>query len=85
MTPQDPLQSPSEHPEAYWRNRFIVMNLAGIAGTAVALLGLAIWYTDVLVEGGSIAIGLPLAVIGVVASFLAPRFLARRWRSPPGR
>lgn len=81
---QDPLQPP-QHPEAYWRNRFILMNLAGIACTAVALLGLAIWYTDLLVEGGSVAIGLPLALLGVVASFLAPRLLARRWKSPPGQ
>jgi hypothetical protein len=84
MTPQDPLPPP-QHPEAYWRNRFILMNLAGIAGTAVALLGLAIWYSDLLVEGGSVAIGLPMALFGVVASFLAPRILARRWKSPPGQ
>lgn len=70
-------------PETLWRNRFILMNLAGIAGTAVALLGLAIWYTDLLVEGGSVTIGLPMAVLGVVASFLAPKYLARRWRTPP--
>ena len=73
----------SQDPEALARNRFILLNLAGIAGTAVALLGLAIWYSDLLVEGGSIVIGLPMAVIGVAASFLAPKHLARRWRTPP--
>jgi hypothetical protein len=80
MTPQDPNR---QHPDAVWRNRFILMNLAGIAGTAVALLGLAIWYSDLLVEGGSMAIGLPMALVGVVASFIAPKMLARRWRTPP--
>jgi hypothetical protein len=73
----------SRDPDSLWRNRFILMNLAGIAGTAVALLGLAIWYSDLLVEGGSVAIGLPMALIGVAASFLAPKYLARRWRTPP--
>ena len=87
MSPQDP-HRPDDLParsEAYWRNRFILMNLAGIGCTAVALLGLAIWYSDLLVEGGSMAIGLPLALIGVILSFVAPKFLARRWRSPPGK
>jgi pilus assembly protein TadC len=81
MTSQDPNR---QQPDSVWRNRFILMNLAGIAGTAVALLGLAIWYSDLLVEGGSMAIGLPMALIGVVASFIAPKLLARRWRTPPG-
>ena len=70
-------------PEALARKRFILINLAGIAGTIVALLGLAIWYSDLLVEDGSIAIGMPKALIGVIASFGAPRYLARRWRTPP--
>ena len=74
-----------KEPDTLWRTRFILMNLAGIAGTAVALLGLAIAYSNLLVEGGSIALGMPIALIGVVASFLAPKYLARRWRTPPGQ
>ena len=35
MTPHDPLSPPPERSEAYWRNRFILMNLAGIAYMAV--------------------------------------------------
>ena len=81
MTPQDPND---QQQDAVWRNRFIVMNLAGIGGTIVALLGLASWYSDLIVEGGSIAIGLPMALAGVVISFGAPKWLARRWRTPPG-
>lgn len=68
--------------EATWRNRFILMNLARIAGTAVVLFGLVLWQTDKLVEGGSI-IGFPIALIGLAASFGAPRWLVRRWRTPP--
>lgn len=70
--------------EKTWRNRFILMNLARIAGTIVVLLGLLLWQSDQFVEGGSI-IGFPIALIGLVASFGAPRWLSRRWRTPPGQ
>jgi hypothetical protein len=75
MTPDD---------DALWRNRFIAINLVRIGGTLVVLLALGIWYSDLLVEGGSIAIGLPLALAGLVVSFWGPKWLAARWRTPPG-
>ena len=68
---------------AMWRNRFIMIQLARIGGTVVALLGVLLWQSDVLVEGGQI-MGFPLALIGLAASFWAPLWLARRWRTPPG-
>ncbi len=64
MTPQDD--------ETLWRNRFIAINLVRIGGTVIVLFGLAIWYSDLLVEGGSMAVGLPLALAGLVASFWGP-------------
>lgn len=70
--------------EKMWRNRFILMNLARIGATIFVLLALLLWQSDVFVEGGTI-IGFPLALIGVVTSFYAPKWLARRWREPPGR
>ncbi|MGA9580559.1 MAG: hypothetical protein WBR13_01145 [Allosphingosinicella sp.] len=76
MTPQDD--------ETLWRNRFIAINLVRIGGTAVVMFGLAVWYSDLLVEGGSIVIGLPLALAGLVVSFWGPKWLAARWRTPPG-
>jgi hypothetical protein len=76
MTPEDD--------EALWRNRFIAINLVRIGGTVVVLIGLAIWYSDTLVEGGSMAIGLPMALAGLVVSFWGPKRLAARWRTPPG-
>jgi hypothetical protein len=76
MTPQDD--------ETLWRNRFIAINLVRIGGTIVVLIGLAIWYSDLLVEGGTIVVGLPLALAGLVASFWRPKWLAARWRTPPG-
>lgn len=69
--------------EATWRNRFILLNLTRIGGTLVVMLGLLIWYSDWLRAGGSMAVGFPTALIGLAISFLAPRGLARRWRTPP--
>jgi hypothetical protein len=70
--------------ETLWRNRFILLNLARIGGTVIVLFGLLVWHSDWLREGGAIAIGLPLALIGLVISFGAPKYLAGRWRTPPG-
>jgi hypothetical protein len=67
---------------AQWRNRFILMNLVRIGSTAVVLLALLLWQTDMFVQGGSI-IGLPIALVGLFASFFAPRHVARQWRTPP--
>ena len=75
MTPEDD--------EAVWRNRFIAINLLRIGGTIVVLIGLAIWHSDWLVEGGSMAVGLPLTLAGLVASFWGPKWLAARWKTPP--
>ncbi|HEX2763352.1 MAG TPA: hypothetical protein VHM92_05835 [Allosphingosinicella sp.] len=72
-----------EEDETLWRNRFILVNLVRIGATAFVLLALAIWYTDLLVPGGSMLIGLPLALAGLVVSFWGPKWLARRWRTPP--
>ena len=74
MTPQE------DH--RMWRNRFILINLARIGGTVVVLFALALWQSDLIVEGGTI-LGVPLAILGLVVSFFAPRWLARRWRTPP--
>ena len=77
MTPQDN--------DDLWRNRFIIVNMMRIGGAAVALLGCAVWYTNLLVQGGTIVLGLPLALIGLVVSFLGPKWLARHWKRQDGR
>jgi hypothetical protein len=76
MTPQDD--------ETLWKNRFIAINLVRIGATLVVLFALALWQSDLIVEGGSI-LGLPLALAGLVASFWGPKWLAARWRTPPSR
>lgn len=74
MTPQEE--------EDLWRNRFILVNLLRIAATIVVLFALALWQSDLIVEGGSIA-GMPLALAALVVSFWGPKWLAQRWRTPP--
>ena len=75
MTPQDE--------ETVWRNRFIMINLVRIGATVVVLFALALWQSDLIVEGGSI-LGLPLALAALVVSFWGPKWLAARWKTPPG-
>lgn len=69
--------------EATWRNRFILMNLTRIGGTVVVLIALVIWHSDWIRPGGNMMIGLPLALVGLAISFAGPRWLARKWRTPP--
>lgn len=70
--------------EAIWRNRFIVMNLIRIGGTAGVIFCLLLWQSDVFVQGGTI-LGLPLALAFLVLSFFGPKAYASRWREPPAR
>ena len=74
MTPQED--------EELWRNRFIFVNMVRIGGTVLVLFALALWHSDVIVEGGSV-LGLPLAILGLVISFGGPAYLARYWRERP--
>jgi hypothetical protein len=77
MTPSDDV--------AMWRNRFIAINLTRIGGTIIVLLGLLVWYSDTLVEGGTMAVGLPVALIGLAISFGGPIWLAKKWKTPSGQ
>lgn len=72
MTPDDTV----------WRNRFIVINLVRIGATAVVMFALLLWQSDMIVEGGSI-LGFPLALAALAVSFVGPKWLVRRWRTPP--
>jgi len=75
MTPQEETD--------LWRNRFILMNLVRIGGTIGVLLAILLWQSDTFVEGGSI-IGFPIAIACLVISFFGPKYLAGKWRTPPG-
>ncbi len=71
-----------EQQEAQWRNRFILMNLLRIGATIVVLLGILVWQTDTL--GFQSVLGFPVAIVALVVSFFGPKWLAGRWRTPPG-
>lgn len=74
MTPQEE--------ERLWRDRFVMVNMVRIGGTALVLFALALWHSDLIVEGGSV-LGMPLAFIGLGISFGGPAYLARYWRKRP--
>ena len=69
--------------EDEWRRRFILLNLVRIGGSVVCVLGLAIWQTDFVRPGGWPALGLPMALLGLLISFPGAQALVRRWRTPP--
>ena len=62
------------------RNRFFTIALSRMAGVAVALVGIVIMGRAVAYEW-RIA-GLSIALLGLTLMALAPRALARRWRTP---
>jgi hypothetical protein len=69
--------------EDEWRRRFIIINLVRIGGTAIVLLGLAIWQSNLVRPGGWPSVGLPMALLGLIISFPGAHALVRRWRTPP--
>ncbi len=69
--------------ETLWRNRFIAIQTVRIGGTIVVLIGLYISMTDAIQEGGAAVPGLALSLLGLAISFGGPKWLARKWRTPP--
>jgi len=67
------------------QQRFMLLNAARGVGAIVMIVGLVVWYTDLLRVGGDMATGGVVFAAGLALSFLLPKFLARRWRTPPGQ
>lgn len=67
------------------RNRFVTIQLVRIGATVVVLFALILWQTDYIAERGTLLsnLGFPLALVALVASFMGPKWLASRWRTPP--
>ena len=65
------------------RSRFAMLSAMRAAGVAMMLLGMWIWYGNVIRPGGYTLVGLPLFVLGFVESLIVPQVLARQWRTPP--
>ncbi|MDB5684777.1 MAG: hypothetical protein JWM75_2475 [Sphingomonas bacterium] len=64
------------------RARFAMLSAMRAGGVVTMLLGMWIWWGDVIRTGGYPLVGLPLFVIGFFNSLILPQIFARRWRSP---
>ena len=62
--------------------RWAILQAVRAAGVAMVLLGLVIVARRAFVAVPD-ELGYALVVAGLVDTFVAPRLLARRWRSPP--
>lgn len=65
--------------EAKFRKRLLAMTLVRLAGLAIALFGVAVFYTGLLREGGWPQVGAILIVLGTIDSVFAPMLLKRQW------
>lgn len=63
------------------RNRFFLLTAARVSSVVLVAFGVLI--IGGAIEAAPIELGYALAVIGLVELMVLPRFLARRWRSPP--
>lgn len=67
------------------RSRFVLLSAMRAAGVVLMLVGMWIWFGNLVREGGYTLLGFPLFVFGFAESLIVPQILARLWRSPPGR
>jgi membrane protein implicated in regulation of membrane protease activity len=65
--------------EALWKRRFLVFALVRLAGLATIFFGVAIAYSSLLREGGWPAVGLIVAIMGLIDAVFAPRLLKKQW------
>lgn len=62
------------------RSRFIAITALRFMGVGLVMLGIAIFQGVVDLPP---FVGMIIAVIGLLDIFFMPRFLARRWKTPP--
>ncbi len=67
------------HDEGVWKRRFHIFALVRLAGLATIFLGVAIAYSDLVRAGGWPAVGLVVAILGLVDAVFAPRILKKQW------
>ncbi|SFR81455.1 hypothetical protein [Sphingomonas jatrophae] len=72
-----------EQQAALARVRFTIISAIKASGVFIMLIGLWIWYGDVLDKGGNALVGGLLFALGFFESLVLPRILIRRWRTPP--
>ena len=62
-----------------YRKRLFILTLLRLGGLAIAMLGLAAFYTDLLRPGGWPQVGAILIITGVIDAVIAPRMMKRQW------
>jgi hypothetical protein len=65
--------------EALWKRRFLLFMAARITGALVFLAGAAIAFTDLIREGGWLAVGAIVMVLGIADAIFAPKLLRKQW------
>lgn len=65
------------------RTRYVILSALRASGVLLMVMGLWIWNSDILREGGWPTVGVPLFALGFVESLILPQIIARKWRTPP--
>lgn len=71
--------------EAKWKRRLLAYTGARMAGLAVFALGLAIFYSDLLREGGWPQVGAVVIILGLIDALFAPMVLKKHWDKEDGK
>ena len=71
--------------EAKWRKRLLAYTAARMGGLVIFGLGLAIFYTDLLREGGWPQVGAVVIILGLIDALFAPMVLKKHWDKEDGK
>jgi hypothetical protein len=71
--------------DAKWRKRLLAYTAARMGGLAIFALGLAIFYTDLLREGGWPQVGAIVIILGLIDALFAPMVLKKHWDREDGK
>ena len=65
--------------EAVWKRRFHLFLVTRLFGLFVFFGGVAVFFTDLLREGGWPAVGLVLIIVGLAEAVAVPWLLKSQW------
>jgi hypothetical protein len=65
--------------EAKWKRRFHLFMAARLFGLATFLAGVAVYFTDLLRDGGWPLVGVILILVGLADAVVAPKLLRKIW------
>ena len=70
--------------ETRWRKRLLTYTAARLGGLVIFGLGVAIFYTDLLREGGWPQVGALVIILGLIDALFAPMVLKKHWDKEDG-